>query len=301
MLFVNFVVEFYGLQRTTDWIMVKKLLLILKMIKVEHTVFALPFAFMGAFLAARGYPSSRQIFWILVAMVGIRSAAMAFNRLVDANIDSANRRTRNREIPRGALEKTEVWVFVAVSSAVFILAAYQLNRLCFILSPVALACTFFYSFTKRFTWLSHLFLGSAIGLAPLGGWLAVAGSFHPIAFLLGAAVLFWIGGFDIVYACQDYEFDCNHMLKSIPQRWGIGRALKISEFCHLITFVLLVTVGLMAGLGPAYYLGLVLILAFLITQHLIVSAEDLSKVNLSFFTMNGLISMVIFAATVFSL
>jgi 4-hydroxybenzoate polyprenyltransferase len=271
------------------------------MIKIEHTVFALPFAFMGAFLAARGWPSGRQIFWILLAMVGIRSAAMAFNRLADATIDAANRRTRNREIPRGALEKTEVWLFVAISSALFIVAAHELNRLCFILSPLALSFTFFYSFTKRFTWLSHLFLGAAIGLAPIGGWLAVAGSFHPIAFILGGAVLFWIGGFDIVYACQDYEFDCNHMLKSIPQRWGIGKALKISEICHLITFLLLVTVGIMAGLGPAYYLGLILILAFLIIQHLIVSAEDLSKVNLSFFTMNGLISMVIFAVTVFSL
>ena len=261
------------------------------MIKIEHTVFALPFAFMGAFLAARGWPSGRQIFWILVAMVGIRSAAMAFNRLVDADIDAANQRTCKREIPRGALEKTEVWVFVAFSSLVFIREE----------KATKLAVTLSYSFTKRFTWLSHLILGGAIGLAPVGGWLAVAGSPDPIAFLLGAAVLFWIGGFDIVYACQDYDFDCNHMLKSIPQRWGIGSALKISEICHLITFALLVTVGILAGLGPAYYLGLVLILAFLITQHLIVSEKDLSKVNLSFFAMNGLISMVIFVATVLSL
>lgn len=271
------------------------------MIKIEHTVFALPFAFMGAFLAARGWPSGRQIFWILVAMVGIRSAAMAFNRLVDAQIDAANQRTRNREIPQGALNKAEVWLFVALSSAVFILASHKLNRLCFILSPLALSVTFFYSFTKRFTWLSHLFLGTAIGLAPVGGWLAVAGRLDPIAFLLGAAVLFWIAGFDIVYACQDYDFDLSYMLKSIPQRWGIARALKISEFCHLITFGLLVTVGLMAGLGPAYYLGLVLILVFLVAQHLVVSEEDLSRVNLSFFTMNGLISTVIFVATLVSL
>ncbi len=270
--------------------MLNKLKLILTMIKIEHTVFALPFAFMGAFLAARGWPSSGQVFWILVAMVGIRSAAMAFNRLVDAKIDAANQRTREREIPRGVLKKSEVWVFVAASAAVFVLAAYELNRLCFILSPVALAVTFFYSFTKRFTWLSHLILGGAIGLAPIGGWVAVAGSFHPIAFLLGA-----------VYGCQDYEFDCNHMLKSIPQRWGIARALRVSEFCHLITFALLVTVGLMAGLGPVYYIGLVLILAFLVVQHLIVSPEDLSRVNVSFFTMNGFISLVILVATFFSL
>ena len=281
--------------------MLEKVLLILRMIKIEHTVFALPFAFMGAFLAARGWPSGRQIFWILVAMVGIRSAAMAFNRLVDAQIDAANQRTRNREIPQGALNKAEVWLFVALSSAVFILASHKLNRLCFILSPLALSVTFFYSFTKRFTWLSHLFLGTAIGLAPVGGWLAVAGRLDPIAFLLGAAVLFWIAGFDIVYACQDYDFDLSYMLKSIPQRWGIARALKISEFCHLITFGLLVTVGLMAGLGPAYYLGLVLILVFLVAQHLVVSEEDLSRVNLSFFTMNGLISTVIFVATLVSL
>jgi 4-hydroxybenzoate polyprenyltransferase len=264
-------------------------------------VFALPFAFMGAFLAARGWPGNRQVFWILVAMVGIRSAAMAFNRLVDTHIDTANQRTRNREIPQGKLKKGEVWLFVAGSAAMFILAAHQLNRLCFVLSPVALAVTFFYSFTKRFTWFTHLFLGVAIGLAPVGGWLAVAGSLNPLALILGMAVLFWIAGFDIVYACQDHEFDCSYMLKSIPQRWGIGRALRISEFCHLITFVLLVIVGVLAGLGPAYYLGLVLILAFLITQHLIVSEEDLSKVNLSFFAMNGLISMVIFVATVLSL
>ncbi len=281
--------------------MLNRMLLILKMIKIEHTVFALPFAFMGGFLAARGWPSSHQVFWILMAMVGIRSAAMAFNRLVDANLDAANQRTRSREIPSGALKKNEVWVFVAASSALFVFAAYQLNWLCFILSPAALLATFFYSFTKRFTWLSHLFLGGAIGLAPIGGWLAVAGSFHPIAFLLGAAVLFWIAGFDIVYACQDYDFDRNYMLKSIPQRWGIGRALIISEFCHLITYGLLVTVGIMARLGPAYYVGLVLILAFLVAQHLIVSAEDLSRLNVSFFTMNGLISLVIFVATLFGL
>ena len=281
--------------------MLNNVKLILRMIKIEHTVFALPFAFMGAFLAARGWPTSRKFFWILVAMVGIRSAAMAFNRLVDAKIDGANQRTRMREIPRGVLKKSEVWIFVVVSAAVFVLAAYQLNPLCFVLSPVALLVTFFYSFTKRFTWLSHLFLGGAIGLAPIGGWLAVAGDFHPIAFLLGAAVLFWIGGFDIVYACQDYEFDRSYMLKSIPQRWGIARALRVSELCHLITFVLLVTVGVMAGLGPVYYSGLVLVLAFLVVQHFIVSPEDLSRVNVSFFTMNGLISLVIFVATLFSL
>ena len=281
--------------------MLNKVGLILKMIKIEHTVFALPFAFMGAFLAARGWPSNRQFFWILVAMVGIRSAAMAFNRQVDAKIDAANQRTRNREIPRGVLKKSEVWLFVAASAVVFVLAAYELNRLCFILSPVALAVTFFYSFTKRFTWLSHLILGGAIGLAPIGGWVAVAGSFHPIAFLLGGAVLFWIAGFDIVYGCQDYEFDCNYMLKSIPQRWGIAKALRVSEFCHLITFALLVTVGVMAGLGAAYYIGLILILAFLVAQHLVVSPEDLSRVNVSFFTMNGLVSLVIFVATLFSL
>jgi 4-hydroxybenzoate polyprenyltransferase len=281
--------------------MLNRVGLILKMIKIEHTVFALPFACMGAFLAARGWPTSRQFFWILVAMVGIRSAAMAFNRLVDAKLDAANQRTRMREIPRGVLKKSDVWVFVAASAVVFVLAAYQLNRLCFILSPVALAFTFFYSYTKRFTWLSHLILGGAIGLAPIGGWVAVAGSFHPIAFLLGAAVLFWIAGFDIVYGCQDYEFDCNYMLKSIPQRWGIARALRISELCHLITFALLVTVGVMASLGPVYYIGLVLILAFLVVQHLIVSPEDLSRVNVSFFTMNGLISLVIFVVTLLSL
>jgi 4-hydroxybenzoate polyprenyltransferase len=281
--------------------MLKKIQLILRMIKIEHTVFALPFAFMGALLAARGWPSSRQIFWILVAMVGIRSAAMAFNRVADAEIDAANQRTRNREIPRGVLKKSEVWVFIVASSALFVLAAYELNRLCFMLSPIALAATFFYSFTKRFTWLSHLFLGGAIGLAPIGGWLAVAGSFHPIAFLLGAAVLFWIAGFDIVYACQDYEFDRSCMLKSIPEQWGIGRALRVSEFCHLLTFALLVAVGVMAGLGAVYYIGLALILVFLVTQHLIVSPEDLSRVNLSFFTMNGVISVVIFVTTLFSL
>ena len=281
--------------------MLNKVGLILRMIKVEHTVFALPFALMGAFLAARGWPSSRQFFWILIAMVGIRSAAMAFNRLVDAKIDAANQRTRGREIPRGALTKREVWAFVAASSALFVAAAYQLNQLCFILSPLALVATFFYSFTKRFTWLSHLFLGGAIGLAPIGGWLAVAGGFHPIAFLLGAAVLFWIAGFDIVYACQDYEFDCSYMLQSMPQRWGISRALRISELCHFMTFALLVTVGVMARLGPAYYMGLVLILGFLVAQHIMVSSDDLSRLNMSFFTMNGLISLAIFVATMFSL
>jgi 4-hydroxybenzoate polyprenyltransferase len=271
------------------------------MIKIEHTVFALPFAFMGSFLAARGWPSARQTLWILVAMVGIRSAAMAFNRLADAKIDAANPRTREREIPRGALAASEVWMFVALSSVVFVLASYQLNHLCFILTPLALVVTFFYSYTKRFTWLSHLFLGAAIGLAPIGGWLAIAGRFHPTALLLGVAVLFWIAGFDIVYGCQDYQFDCTYLLKSVPQRWGIGRALRLSEFCHLMTFALLTTVGIMAKLGPVYYAGLLFVLVFLVVQHLIVSPEDFSRVNLSFFTMNGVISLVICAATLFSM
>ncbi|MFP3869383.1 MAG: UbiA-like polyprenyltransferase [Syntrophobacteria bacterium] len=278
-----------------------KALLILKLVRIEHTVFALPFAFMGAFLAARGWPSTWQVSWILVAMVGIRSAAMSFNRLVDEKIDAANQRTCNREIPRGLLQKHEVWIFVIACSAVFMVAAYELNRLCFLLSPLALAATFFYSFTKRFTWLSHLFLGGAIGLAPIGGWLAVAGSFHLIAFLLGAAVLFWIAGFDIVYSCLDDEFDCSYGLKSLPQRWGRCKALRISELCHLVTFGLFVAVGILARLGPVYYVGLIFILAFLVVQHLIVSPEDLSRANMSFFTMNGVISLVIFLATVLSL
>jgi 4-hydroxybenzoate polyprenyltransferase len=275
--------------------------LILRMIKIEHTVFALPFAFMGAFLAARGWPSSRQIFWILVAMAGIRSAAMGFNRLVDETIDTANERTRHREIPAGLLKRRDVWIFVVAASAVFVLAAHELNRLCFVLSPLALGATFFYSFTKRFTWMTHAFLGGAIGLAPIGGWLAVAGGFNLIPILLGAAVLFWIAGFDIVYACQDYEFDCSYGLKSAPQRWGKGRALRLSEFCHLITFGLFTAVGILAGLGIVYYAGLILILFFLLAQHFIVSPDDLSRVNVSFFTMNGVISVVIFVATLLSL
>jgi len=266
----------------------------LEMIKWEHSIFALPFALCGAMLAARGWPAAWQLFWIVVAMVGARSAAMAFNRLVDADIDAANPRTSMRAIPAGALSRKFVAVFVVISAGVLILAAWRLNRLAFYLSPVALAVVFLYSFTKRFTRWSHLVLGFALGIAPAAAWIAVRGSLDPRILLLTAAVTFWVSGFDVLYACQDYEFDRQRGLYSIPRFAGIGNALWIARVLHFIMLGLLAALVMVFGLGKFSLAGVLVVAVLLIYEHSLVRANDLSKLNAAFFTMNGVISVVFF-------
>jgi len=268
--------------------------LTLEMIKWEHSVFALPFALCGAMLAAGGFPSAHQLLWIVVAMVGARSAAMAFNRLADASIDAANPRTRMRALPAGHLTPVFVGTFVVVSSGIFVLAASQLNRLALWLSPVALAVLLLYSYTKRFTRWSHLVLGFALGIAPAAAWIAVRGSLDWRILLLTGAVTFWVGGFDVLYACQDFEFDRDAGLHSIPRHLGIRRALWVARAFHMIMLALLVGLLWSFGLGKVAVAGLAVVAALLAYEHSLVSADDLSKLNAAFFTMNGVISVLFF-------
>jgi 4-hydroxybenzoate polyprenyltransferase len=264
------------------------------MIKWEHSIFALPFALCGAMLAANGLPPALQLLWIVVAMVAARSAAMAFNRLADASIDAANPRTQTRALPAGTLTPAFVTSFVLASCGVFILAASRLNRLALVLSPVALAVVLFYSYTKRFTRWSHLFLGLALGIAPAAAWIGVRGSFDRRILLLTAAVTFWVGGFDVLYACQDYEFDQQAGLHSIPRYFGVGRALWIARFFHVLMLILLVGLILAFGLGKLAVVGVVVVTLLLAYEHSLVSATNLSRLNAAFFTMNGVISVVFF-------
>jgi 4-hydroxybenzoate polyprenyltransferase len=264
----------------------------LEMIKWEHSIFALPFALCGAMLAAAGLPSAHQLLWIVIAMIEARSAAMAFNRLADASIDAANPRTRTRALPAGQLSPTFVATFVVVSCAIFILAASQLNRLTLWLSPVALAVLLLYSYTKRFTRWSHLVLGFALGIAPAAAWIAVRGSLDLRVLLLTAAVTFWVGGFDILYACQDFEFDRRAGLYSIPCHFGIGAALWVARAFHAIMLLLLIALVAMFGLGILALAGIFVVALLLLYEHSLVKADDLSRLNAAFFTMNGVISVV---------
>jgi 4-hydroxybenzoate polyprenyltransferase len=264
------------------------------MIKWEHSIFALPFALCGAMLAAGGFPSAHQLVWIIVAMVAARSAAMAFNRWADAAIDAANPRTRTRALPAGQLSPAFVATFVVVSSLVFILAASQLNRLSLALSPVALAVLLLYSYTKRLTRWSHLVLGFALGIAPAAAWIAVRGSLDPRILLLTAAVTFWVGGFDVLYACQDYEFDQQAGLHSIPRYIGIRGALWIARIFHLVMVGLLIALVLVFAMGKLAICGVAAVVLLLIYEHSLVRADDLSKLNAAFFTMNGVISVLFF-------
>ena len=266
----------------------------LEMIKWEHSIFALPFALCGAMLAAGGFPSSRQLVWIIVAMVAARSAAMAFNRWADAAIDAVNPRTSTRALPAGHLSPAFVVTFVVVSSVLFILAASQLNRLSLLLSPVALAVLLLYSYTKRLTHWSHLVLGFALGIAPAAAWIAVRGSLDPRILLLTAAVTFWVGGFDVLYACQDCDFDRQAGLHSVPRFFGIGAALWIARAFHLIMVGLLVALVMAFGLGILATAGIVVVILLLLYEHSLVRPNDLSKLNSAFFTMNGVISVLFF-------
>ena len=263
----------------------------LEMIKWEHSVLTLPFGLTGAVLAAGGIPSPHTSVWIVVALVAARSAAMAFNRLADATIDAANPRTKVRALPAGKLSKSFVGWFVAVSSAIFILAAYELNPLAFYLSPVALAIVFAYSFTKRFTRWSHVVLGVAMGIAPAAAWIAVRGSLDPRILILTGAVIFWGAGFDILYSCQDYEHDCAADIYSVPKAFGISGSLIIARLFHLITVMMLLWMVEAFRLGKIAVAGVVFVALLLIYEHSLVKHDDLSRVNAAFFTMNGLVSM----------
>ena len=267
----------------------------LEMIKWEHSVFALPFALCGAMLAANGLPNIHQLVWIVVAMVTARSAAMAFNRLADAQIDAANPRTQTRALPAGTLTPGFVVVFVTVSCAIFVLAASQLNRLTLALSPLALAVVLLYSYTKRFTCWSHLVLGFALGIAPSAAWIAVRGSFDPRIVLLTAAVTFWVGGFDVLYACQDFDFDLEAGLHSVPRYFGIPKALWIARLFHMLMLALLVALVPAFGLGKLAIAGIAAVAVLLAYEHSLVSPRNLSKLNAAFFTMNGVIAVVFFA------
>jgi len=287
----------------------KRLRLTLDMIKFEHSVFALPFAFTGALLAFRngGYVAAEiggKLAWIAVAMVGARSAAMAFNRLVDASIDGRNPRTNMRQLPAGVLSRGFAWGFVAASAAIFLAAAAALNPLCLRLAPVALGIVFFYSFTKRFTSFSHLALGFSLGIAPAAAWIAVRGALDPRILWLSAAVTFWTAGFDVIYACQDYEFDRAEGLFSVPRALGIASALRVAQALHALMIVCLLALVHTLHLGALAVTGVAAIAALLIWEHSLVKADDLSRVNAAFFTMNGYVSvlfLVFWAADIFLL
>jgi len=262
------------------------------MIKVQHSIFALPWAFVAAFYAANGVPPWEKALWILVAMVAARSAAMAFNRVADAKLDAENPRTRSRAIPAGLLSVAFTAGFAALMAALLVLAAWRLNPLCLKLSPVALAVTMGYSYTKRFTALCHWFLGLSLAIAPVGAWLAIRPEWHPLPLLLGAGVMFWIAGADILYACEDLEFDRRKGLRSIPAALGLRAAMIVSALCHAVTLGALVAVGLTARLGAFYYAAVAAIALLLAYEHAIVKPTDLRRVNRAFFHVNAVVGGV---------
>jgi 4-hydroxybenzoate polyprenyltransferase len=278
----------------------QRLKITLEMIKIEHTLFALPFAFLGATLAARDLPHQsapfwiQKVLWITVAMVGARSAAMTFNRIADRRIDAANPRTAGRALPAGLLDVRFAWAFTLVASALFLLAASQLNRLTLLLSPIALASVLLYSYTKRFTILSHLVLGWCLAIAPSGAWIAIQGKLALTPVLLSLSVMLWTAGFDVLYACQDYDFDKRVGLHSIPSALGIGSALWVARGIHLLMFASLVLFYRSAHLGLPGLVGVVATAALLIYQHSIIRSDDLSRLNAAFFTTNAFVSVILF-------
>lgn len=272
--------------------------LLLEMIKFEHTIFALPFALISFLLAIRHTPGGFNgvtLLWIVVAMVGARSAAMAFNRLVDAEYDGRNPRTAKRHIPAGLLSRAQVGAFLIIAIVLFELAAWRLNRLCFLLSPIALGAILGYSYTKRFSALCHLFLGFAIGIAPIGAWIAVRGTLDVVPILLGATVMLWIGGFDIIYALQDYDFDRESALFSLPKAIGKANALRISRLMHTIAVALLIVIGAIGGLHLFYFVGVAVVAGLILYEQSLVKPDDLSRVDMAFFTLNGWVSVSLFA------
>ena len=281
--------------------MFRRLNLYLSFVRFSHSVFALPFALAGALLAARQAPlTSEKLFWILVAMVAARSAAMGFNRLVDARFDALNPRTANRELPRGAMSLREASIFVAAAAGVFVYAAWRLNPLCFALSPVALAIVFWYSLAKRYTAWTQLFLGLAMAVAPVGGWLAVGGRGGWEPWLLALAIGAWVGGFDVLYACQDLDFDRAHGLRSVPTRFGVPAALAISRAMHVIAVVCLLALGAVAPLPPFYYAGVAVVALLLVYEQSLVRASDLSQVKRAF-DLNGYVGILYLVVLAISL
>jgi 4-hydroxybenzoate polyprenyltransferase len=269
-----------------------------EMVKISHSIFALPFALSAGFIAARGSPPLLLLVKVVLACVLARTAAMAFNRLIDAELDGRNPRTARRAIPAGLISRSRVATITFLSAGLFVLTAAWINPLALALSPLALLVLLGYSYTKRFTQVSHLVLGLALGLAPLGAWVAVRGELALLPSVLGLAVLFWTAGFDVIYACQDVNFDSEEGLHSIPRRWGVRRALWIARLFHLLTGVLLVATGTLGGLGPIYFGGVIAVVLLLLYEHTLVRESDLSRVNVAFFTLNGLVSLAFMAATI---
>ncbi|MBE0446652.1 MAG: UbiA family prenyltransferase [Actinobacteria bacterium] len=274
-----------------------KLKIALETIKFEHTIFALPFAYMGMMLAANGMPSLKQFLWITIAMIGARSFAMAINRYIDRDIDARNPRTKNRAIPAGKLTSRYVFIFSAISLTLFFIATYQLAPLARIVWPAIVIPFVIYSYTKRFTWLSHVVLGICLGLAPIGAWIAITNGLSWPVVILGAAVMLWVAGFDIIYACQDIDADRRDGLFSIPAVFGIKKALLVTRAFHVLTVGLLFTVGVAFKMGAVYYFGVMITTLLLAYENQLVKPHDLSKVNMAFFTVNGFISLQIFAFT----
>lgn len=272
-----------------------------RLVKFEHTIFALPYAYLGMILASfqvyGSLPSWSVFIWVTLAMVGARSAAMALNRLIDRAIDAKNPRTSKREIPQGIVSVQETVFFTVISLLVLMVSAWMLNHLCFTLLPIAVVFLVGYSYAKRFTWLCHIILGITDALAALGGWIAVTGEFHPAAWILGGIVCVWIAGFDIIYACQDAEFDRKNGLHSIPSRFGVRNALHISKVLHILTILLFVSLPLFIDLGWIYYLGVLVIAILLIMEHRLVKPDDMSNIHVAFFTINSYIASVAFIFT----
>lgn len=282
--------------------MIRKLNIILEMIKFEHTVFALPFAYfgavLGAFIVDGQWPTLSHWIWITVAMVGARSAAMSLNRVIDEQIDKHNPRTASRAIPAGLISKVEVLFFIVVSFALLFYSAFKLNMLAVYLLPLAVFFLVIYSYTKRFTWACHLILGVTIGIAPLGGWVGATGTLSLEAIILFAAVALWTAGFDVIYATQDADYDRENSLHSIPSRFGVRRALLIARLLHIISFLSFVCLFFVTPLGWLYLVGVIIAGGIMLYEHSLVSAEDLTKVNVAFFTMNGILSLVMFIFTI---
>lgn len=277
--------------------MLRRLAVYLEMIKVAHTVFALPFALMGAFLAAGGIPPARTLFYIVLAMIGGRSAAMGFNRVADAEIDARNPRTKDRAIPKGEVSKATAAVFILMSVLLLVLSAAKLNPLCLKLSPVLLVLLFSYSYTKRFTWASHVVLGMCLGAAPLAAWIAVTGAFDPRVLAVSFAVLFWVAGFDVLYALQDIDFDRSAGLHSIPRHLGVRGSLLVARVFHVIMAALLLVGYHVFSLGGWFLAGWALCAALLVYEHSILRADDLSRLNVAFFNLNGVVSVALFLFT----
>ena len=278
-----------------------KLKVFFEMIKFEHTIFALPFAYLGAFLAANGFPSLMKLFWITLAMIGARTAAMSLNRLIDRHIDARNPRTALRALPAGQLKVAEVYLYTILSFLLLGFSAYKLNLLALLLMPIAVFFLVLYSYTKRFTWACHFVLGISLGLAPAGAWIGVTGHWALAPVLLGLGVMTWVAGFDVVYACQDVEFDRKEGLNSIPAIFGLQRGLEISAFLHIIAPIFFILVGVVMSMSWLYYVGVGIAIVLLFRQHRLVSADDFSRIGVAFFDLNGYLSILLFVFSILDL